>query len=124
MGKDLHYSIRPFIERALSNHRAVKDIEELKVDDFYAYRVKRNFAMTDVIIVLSDDYNFNDYSYQNKPSILKDGGFFLVAKPEAHCIERNEPADRIVVGKIGRILGALNKNEFWTYEPPKKEEEN
>jgi hypothetical protein len=124
MGKDLHYSIRPFIERALSNHRAVKEIEELDDEEFYAYLVKRNFGMTDVIIVLSDDYNFNDYSYQNKPSILKEGGFFLVAKPEAHCVERSETDDRIIVGKIGRLLGALNKNEFWTYEPPKKEEEN
>ena len=41
MGKDLHYSIRPFIERALMNHQAVKDIEEVKLDDYFAYIIKK-----------------------------------------------------------------------------------
>lgn len=120
MGKDLHYSIRPFIERALRNHRLVREVIEVANDDFYVYRVKRDSGMKDVIIVLSDDYTFNDYSYQSKPSILKEGGIFLIAKPEASCSERNEEADRIVIGRIGRTLGALNKNEFWTYEPQEK----
>jgi hypothetical protein len=124
MGKDLHYSIRPFIERALMNHSAVKSIESADSDEFYAYKIKRNFGYSDLIIVLSDDYNFNHYSYLNKPSLLNNGGFFLVAKPEGRCIERNELDDEISVGKIGRLMGALHKNDSWTYEPPKPEKKS
>lgn len=122
MGKDLHYSIRPFIERALMNHSAVKSIQSLDSNDFFAYKIQRNFGMSDLVVVLSDDYNFNHYSYINKPDLLSKGGFFLVARPEARCFERNEINDKITVGKIGRLLGALNTNDFWTYEPPKKDD--
>lgn len=122
MGKDLHYSIRPFIEQALKNHSAVESIEPIALDDFYAYKVNRRRGMTGVIVVLSDDYHFGSASLQSKPTILKDGGFFLVAKPEASGFEGNEPNEKLGIGKIGKLLGALNKEDFWNYEPPKKDE--
>ncbi len=121
MGKDLHYTIRPFIEKVLTNHNAVREIEEIELDDFYAYRIKRNFEMSDVIVVLSDDYSFNQYSYLTKPSLLNSGGFFLIAKPEASCVEKSEIADKVVVCRIKWLLGALNSEKYWTYEPPKNE---
>lgn len=123
MGKDLHYSIRPFIERALNNHSAVESIEPIALDDFYAYKVNRRRGMTSLVVVLSDDYHFGSASLQNKPTILKDGGFFLIAKPEASGFEGNEPNEKLGIGKIGKLLGALNREDFWNYEPPKKDEE-
>ena len=123
MGKDLHYSIRPFIERALANHNAVKDIERIDTDEYYAYRIKRNFGMSDVTVVLSDNYHFGSTSLLNKPHLLKDGGFFLIAKPEASNYEINIENEKLSVGKIGKLLGALNKEQFWTYTPPSKKEE-
>lgn len=122
MGKDLHYSIRPFIERALTNHQAVKAIEQIELDEYFGYRVKRNFGYRDVIVILSDAYNFNYYNYVNKPNILKDGGFLLVARPEATCFEMNDEPNKMSVGRLARLLGALNKDDFWNYDPPKKEE--
>jgi len=122
MGKDLHYTIRPFIERVLNNHNAIREIENIELEDFYAYCLKRNFGMSDVIVILNDDYTFNHYSYLTKPELLKQGGFFLVAKPEASCIERSEKEDKVVVCKIKWLLGAINREDFWTYEPPKKED--
>lgn len=77
MGKDLHYSIRPFIERALRNHSLVKEITPIELEDFYAYKVTRKRGMSDVLVVLSDDYYFNSLSLYSKPEILKDGGFFF-----------------------------------------------
>lgn len=121
MGKDLHYSIKPFIEKALSSHNAVKSFIKEDTDDFFVYKIKRNFNLSDVIVVLSDDYNFNHYSYLNKPEVLKNGGFILVARPEASCFERNESADKISIGKIARLLGSLHEKNIWQYEPPKKE---
>ncbi len=121
MGKDLHYSIRPFIKNALIGHKAVKSIEEIDTDEYYVYKITRNFGYSDVLVVLSDAYTFNHYSYLNKPDILKNGGFFLVARPEASVNEMNDIPNKTVVGRLSRLLGALNKSEFWTYEPPQKD---
>lgn len=122
MGKDLHYSIRPFIEQALNNHCAVESIEPIVLDDFYAYMVNRRRGMASMVVVLSDDYYFGAASLQSKPAILKDGGFFLIAKPEATGFGGNKPNEKLGIGKIGKLIGALNREDFWNYEPPKKEE--
>jgi len=121
MGKDLHYTIRPFIEQALNSHFAVEKIEAIEVEDFYAYRITRRRGMSSLIVVLSDDYYFGSASLQSKPNILKDGGFFLIARPEASGFQGNEPLEKLGVGKIGKLLGALNREDFWNYEPPKKD---
>jgi len=118
MGKNLHYSIRPFIEKALNSHFAVERIEEILLDDFYAYRVFRRRGMSNVIVVLSDDYYFSSASIHNKDNVLKDGGFILIARPEANGNEESEPQEKLGIGKIGKLLGALNHEEFWNYEPP------
>ena len=122
MGKDLHYSIRPFIERGLASHQAVKDYESIDTDEFYAYRVKRNFGMSDVIVVLSDDYYLSHMALLTKPKLLENGGFYLIARPEAGGHESNIENEKLGVGKIGKLLGALNIEEFWTYTPPTEEE--
>jgi hypothetical protein len=121
MGKDLHYSIRPFIEKALNSHFAVDKIELINLDDFYAYEIIRRNGMSSLVVVLSDDYYFGSASLQNKPNILKDGGFFLIARPEASVHEDNEPQEKLGVGKIRKLLGALNREDYWNYEPPNKD---
>lgn len=123
MGKNLHYSIRPFIERALNSHSAVERFELIDNDDFYIYKIYRKKGMSEVLVVLSDDYYFGNSSLQNKPAILKNGGFFLIARPEASGFEGNEPLGKLGIGKIGKLLGALHRKDFWNYEPPKKEQD-
>ena len=117
MGKNLHYSIRPYIEDALNSHNAVECIESIELDDFYAYEVKRR-NMSSLIVVLSDDYYFGSSSLYNKPDILKNGGFFLIARPEASGIEKNIPQEKLSIGKLGKLLGALNREDYWNYFPP------
>lgn len=120
MGKDLHYSIRPFIENALNNHKAVDNIEVIELDDFYAYRINRRYGMKSLVVVLCDDYHVGNISLQSKPQILKNGGFFLIARPEATGFEGNVPLEKISYGRIGKLLGAINKEDYWNYNPPKK----
>lgn len=122
MGKDLHYSIRPFIERALKNHFAVEKVELIDNEEYYIYKIYRRKGMSEVIVALSDDYYFGSASLQNKPYILKDGGFFLIARPEASGFGGNVPKEKLGIGKIGKLLGALNQEDFWNYEPPNKDE--
>ena len=122
MGKDLHYSIRPFIERALSNHSAVKQVIDIQTEEFYAYRIERNFGMSSLIIVLSDEYYFGVSTLASKPTLIKDGGYYLLARPEASNFECNYLDSKLSVGKIGKLLGALNQEDYWLYEPPTEEE--
>ena len=118
MGKNLHYSIKPFIEKALENHFSVSEIQLINIEDYYAYNIIRKRGLSNLIIVLSDDYYFDYKSLQSKPEILKEGGFFLIAKPEAKITQDNIPIEKIAVGKLGKLLGALNQEDFWNYEPP------
>jgi hypothetical protein len=121
MGKDLHYSILPFIKNALNRHINVAAIFPIDDPDFYIFKIVRTGAFDDIYLVLSDDYHFGDYNYISKHPILKDGGFILIARPEANDYDINEPGNQIGVGKIGKLLGALNRNDFWNYiTPPKK----
>lgn len=120
MGKNLHYTIKPFIENALNNHFAVERFELIDNDEYYIYKIYRRKGMSEVIVVLSDDYYFGSSSLQNKPDILKDGGFFLIARPEASVHEGNEPLEKLGIGKLKKLLGALNREDFWNYEMPKK----
>lgn len=120
MGKDLHYSIRPFIENALKNHPIVIAVKPIQIDNYYAYEIERK-NMDSVILVLSDDYFLGENSIHNKPEILKNGGFFLKARPEGGGIEESIPEEKLGIGRIGKLLGALNREDFWNYEPPKKD---
>lgn len=122
MGKNLHYTILPFIEKAISNHKAVQMIEKIEDDDFYIYLIYRKFGLKCLYVVLSDDYSFNDYSLITRHKILNNGGFILIARPEAYYDDQSEPEFHLGIGKIGKLLGALNKDDYWNYEPPKKEE--
>ena len=60
MGKNLHYSIRPFIEKALNNHFAVEKLEKIEIDDFYAYKITRRRGMSSLIVVLTLPCEFLD----------------------------------------------------------------
>lgn len=121
MGKDLHYSIRPFIENALKGHNKVHSIQPTDLDDFYAYKIIRTNGLSDMIVVLSDDYYFSPSSLYSKPEILKKGGFFLIAKPEANNYFASFPDERLIIGKLGVLLGAINQEEFWNYTAPQKD---
>jgi hypothetical protein len=121
MGKNLHPSIRPYIENALNNHFAVSSIEQIENEDFYIYKVSRNNGKSSVIVALSDDYHLGWSSLEAKPTELKNGGFFLKARPEASGVDGNIVEEKIGYGSLGKLMGALNIEEFWTYEPPKKD---
>lgn len=121
MGKNLHHTIRPFIEKALTSHMNVKKFEKLELEDFYAYKIYRNRNMEPIIVVLSDEYYFSCSDIHNKSKVLKNGGFILIARPEASDYEENEPENHLGIGKIGKLLGAINKAKFWEYERPYKD---
>ena len=120
MGKNLHRSILPFIENRLLKHSMVIAIQKFEEDDYYYYIVKRQHNLPDVIVALCDVYHISNLTMYNIPPILNNGGFYLIAKPEAteyfYVIEEN----KIVIGKLNNLLGALYKYNICTYFPPQK----
>lgn len=123
MGKDLHPSIVAFFEKVVSNHTHVNKLERLANDEHYIYRVSRNFGLSDVVIILNDGYNYGEYDYLIRPDELNDGGVILIAKPEAHFsneTQDNLVNDKILIGKIAVLLGALQKEDYWNYQKPAK----
>ena len=123
MGKDLHPSILPFIERALTFHGKVKSFELVKDPEFFIYHILRKNGLRNLYVVLSDDYYFGDYGKMTMHPILKKGGFILIARPEATNHNENDSDLKLGVGKIGKLLGALNKDDYWNYEPPIQEQQ-
>lgn len=118
MGKDLHRSIRPFIEQRLRNHNKVQDIQGYEAEDYYYYIIKRRQNLPDVVVALCDDYYISSLTLYNIPEILHNGGFYLIAKPEATNYFKVIRDSHIVVGKLKVLLGALNKSNICTYSPP------
>ena len=120
MGKNLHPSIMPFIISKIKGHNSVEHIEDISTTEHIIYKIVRK-ALCDVNILISDAYYFGDFDYLSKPNELNDGGIILIAKPEAHFYsdsQTNYLADKIIIGKIRVVLGALRIDEFWTYEKP------
>lgn len=119
MGKDLHRTIRPFIEKCLRRHTKVQDIQAYETDDYYYYIVKRHNNLPNVIVALCDDYHVGSLTLYNIPEILNNGGFYLIAKPEATNYFKAIKERGLVIGKLKELLGALNKSNICSYAPPK-----
>ena len=125
MGKDIHKSIIRFLFDKLDNHQAVEDYEDLSNNDHYIFRIHRTNNRQTVTLFLTDCYHYSEFDYLSKPSILDEGGFILIAKPESDFpkdTQDNMIQDKIIIGKIGILMGALHKEEFWCYEKPSDEQ--
>lgn len=124
MGKNLHPNILSFFKDRMNSHQAVESIDDISTEDFYIFNVKRNGGRTDIVIVLSDCYYYGEIESLSLPSELANGGIVLIAKPEAQFFDNqiNDNLNKILVTKIGGVLGALNKPDFWEYKIPEKKE--
>jgi len=126
MGKDIHYSIFKFFEDKLKQHSKVLNFEKIDTDNDVVYRIVRISGLPDIHVHLSDAYSYSDYDYLSKPSIIGEGDYIMIAKPEASFggtefgVSRR---DKIGFGKIGAFLGALNYRNVWEYETSYEREE-
>lgn len=126
MGKDIHPSILEFFHKTVGNHQCVERIEEISNSEHFIFKIIRKNGKSDVNILLSDAYYYGHVDFYTRPEELLNGGIILVAKPESQFTNDehiNEEDDRIIIGKIGIVLGALNYDEYWKYEKPKKKTE-
>ena len=119
MGKDLHRSIRPFIENCLRKHNKVQEVQEYETDEYYYYIVKRHRNLPDVVIALCDEYFVSEFSFYNIPDVLDKGGVYLIAKPEATNFFKIIAEDGLIICKLKDLMGALNNFDLCTYIPNK-----
>ena len=124
MGKDLHPTIMPFVLSRMEFHQDVMKVEDISTKEHYMFRLTRRKGLRDVIVLVSNCYHFSEFDYLSKPAELNEGGFILIAKPESsfpNNLQHHVKEDKIIIGKIGILLGALRVDEFWTYEKPTEE---
>jgi hypothetical protein len=123
MGKDLHYTILPFLEKALKNHKAVKKFEKIETDEYIFYKIER-VEKPDLKIWASDAYRFNIHDYNNRPQGID---FIYLAKPESDY-NRDEVVemaynDGINIGKFGALMGVLHQDDIKNYIPKERQED-
>lgn len=124
MGKDLHYLVREFVEKKILNHNMVESYEDSSDDDYYRYKLKRKNGMSNVHLLLDDNYHFGDIALAEAVGKLPNGGIILLPRPESSIVVDNVPISdqNIYVGKIGLVMGCLYKENFWEYVKPKKKD--
>jgi hypothetical protein len=130
LGRNLHYTIPKYLESSLIKHAKViscRQVDDRQSDDHYIYAVKRSDGLSDIIVHLSDEYQYSLDDYFQKPDSIKEGAFILIARPEAtydDSIVEIAIQDCVSIGKFGALMGALYKERHWEYVPKERRKEN
>jgi hypothetical protein len=123
MKKDLYYTIPEYFLARMDEHSSVLHVEDVSTEEHFLYRIRRK-RYGNLLVWLSDAYSFTDMDYVNRPDVLKEGDYIVIAKPEGgggaseHLVE----AAKIGVGKLADLMGALNSRAMWNYIAPTWEE--
>ena len=121
MGLNLHYTIIKFFEARMDEHSIVESWRRIANKDEYIYEIKRSRYGDIINIWLCDAYLLTELEYLSRPREIKSGDYILIARPEAGG-SGSDLKNKIGIGKIGELMGALNVKKIWTYEPPTEEE--
>lgn len=117
MGKNLYWSIVPYIEKRIKSCDKVIGYDFVKEEqDFYLISIKRVAPYSSFKVCLSDEYIYTLNSYFSMSSHVSKGDFILLARPESYFsdeIEIYETAllDDIYIGHLKRFVHYLNSNE-------------
>ena len=86
--------------------------------DEFIYFIKRARNMSDVLVWLSDAYTFGMADYLGRHQQVKKGDFILIARPESGFTDDvlvRARQEGIAIGKIGKLMGALNLPDMSKY---------
>jgi hypothetical protein len=120
---NLHPSIIRFFVERMEGHSAVEQCTEQNDGDEIIFEIRRKNDLPPLLVYLSDAYDYGFGEYLARPRSLKKGDFILVADPNANwdaSLAESAREDKIGIGKIGKLMGALNLNKVWTYETPEE----
>ena|SRR5690348_10592681 len=105
-----------FLER-MESHSKVEACNQLNDDAEYIFEVIRKGGLPRVLVYLSDAYKYTAWEYLSHPKRIRSGDFIVVGgfaalDPSVVELARN---DRIGLGGIGKLMGALNAERVWEY---------
>lgn len=128
MGRNLHYTIPRFLQKALDEHTKVRDwqrIDHPQKDNDFIYRIRRTDGLSDIVLHAADDYRYLLTNYFQKPDEVGQGAFILIARPEggyADEVVDIAKQDEISIGKFSALMGALYREDHWNYVPKERRE--
>lgn len=118
MSKDLRPEHLEFFLSRMREHNYVTRIEDISTDEFYIYRLFRPDGLPPVIVYLADAYEFTDAEFLARPTQPRPD-YILIAKPHASGLDsKTYRKEKVSIGKIGALMGALNMRNLWQYVPP------
>ena len=123
MSKDLRPEHIDFFMARMKDHSSVTCIEDISTDEFYIYKLFRTGDLSPVIVYLSDAYEFTDAEFLARPKKPRPD-YILIALPHASGPESKTcRKEKVGIGKIRALMGALNKRNLWEYVPPEERDE-
>lgn len=125
MGRDLHHSLLKFLADRMQGHSEVLRLTNILNEEDWLFRIERNRGRPAVIVHMSDAYFYGEMEYMTRPSCLGRGDFILIAKPEARYnddLVDLARMDKIGIGKIGKLMGALGHEKVWLYKDREEKE--
>ena len=108
----------------MAEHDKVATIRPIPSDSEYLYVVVRKGGASDVVVHLTDAYEYGELEYLARPKELRHGGFIIFGLPHAHppakaLIERARE-DGIGIGFLRKFMGALNVPRVADYRSPEE----
>jgi hypothetical protein len=110
-----------FLER-MESHNKVETCNRLNDEMEYLFEVTRKDGLPTLTVHLSDAYRYGSWEYLSHPRLIGKGDFILVAgfaSVDGAVVEMARK-DGIGVGKIGKLMGALNLERVWEYRSPEE----
>ena len=112
-----------FFEQRMQEHGCVERCERLLTtdEDEYVYEIARTEGRPRVGVYIADAYEYGLADYLARPRRLSAGDFILIFSfgPEIrHDVIERARQDRIGLGNIGKLMGALNLTDVWKYRAP------
>lgn len=107
----------------LKKHQKVSRWELIEEQDHYLFKIQRVIPLDDLIILVSDEYRYIIDDYINRPDELPPGSMIYFIKPQSGYdtnVINLAKSDKITIGKLVEILGALNIQDHWNWESPLK----
>ncbi|HEY8696418.1 MAG TPA: hypothetical protein VIM02_02280 [Rhizomicrobium sp.] len=121
----LYYTIPKYFEARMAEHNCVAACTRVEAGDEVVYRIERTNGRKSLLVFLSDAYSFGQAEYLGRPTIIRRGDFVLVARPEGGLgdvsLERAKN-DGIGIGKLAKLMGALNMDDVSRYRTPEERE--
>ena len=111
----------------MEDHSCVEDYIQLQNEDECIFKITRKGQLPEVNVHLSDAYEYGHMEYGLRPPQIGKGDFILMAAFSGQFAESLVPIalkDRIGIGDMRKLMGALNWGKVWEYKLPETESDH